>query len=91
MPVEVPPVRENTTVSPPTVRLLLAASRKVRVRVTELPLATLPAETETREFTTEGEPGFTVTVGKVDVTLDPEMVAPIDVGVPAVTPVKVAV
>jgi hypothetical protein len=90
-PVEVPPVAENATLEPPVVSKFPAASRLVRVRVTEFPEFTVAALRETVEVTSEIGPGRTCTVGDAVVTKEPPMVAWIVVAVPARTPVKVAV
>jgi hypothetical protein len=63
----------------------------VRVRVTGDPDATVADETETRDCDNEIAPGVTVKVGRVDVTAEPPIFAPIVVAEPAVVPVKVAV
>ena len=91
VPVLEPPVRPNTTLKPVVERLLPAASRARSVTVTVLPEDTVPEDTVTREFAADRLPGFTVTLGKVDVTETPPMVPPIVVAVPATTPVNVAV
>ncbi len=72
-------------------RLLLAASLACKVKVTFPPETTVAEDTETTEFTTEGAPGFTVTVGKVEEMVVPPIVAPMLVGVPETDPVKLAV
>lgn len=91
VPVLVPPVRENTTVDPPVVRLFPAASLACKVRVTLDPEATVALETEIKEVAVAMVPGVTVTVGKVVVTAVPPTVAVIVVPVPTRTPVKTAV
>jgi hypothetical protein len=90
-PVEVPPVCEKTTGVPPLVRLFPAASRAIKVRVRLFPLATVAAEAVTRDCVKDRGPGVTVTVGIAEDTGVPPMVAVIVVGVPEITPVKVAV
>ena len=91
VPVLVPPEAVKTTVAPPAVRLFPAASLAWSVSVTLLPEATVPLETLTVDVATDAGPGVTVTVGRVDVTAEPPMVAPTVVAVPATTPVNVAV
>ncbi len=81
----------NTTLAPPSVKLLPAASRACKVSVTALPDATVGADTVTTELAAEIGPGVTASVGSVEVTTTPSMVAPIVVAVPAITPVKLAV
>lgn len=90
VPVEVPPLRLNTTVAPPVVRLFPAASRACKVRVTVLPDCTVAEETETMDVAELIAPGVTVMVGMVVVTGVPPMVAAMVVAVPATRPVKVA-
>lgn len=89
-PVEVPPLRLNTTVEPPPLKAFPAASRAVKVTVMLLPDATDAFETAIVEFPGEIIPGVTVTVGLPEVTAEPAMVAVIFVAVPARTPVKIA-
>jgi hypothetical protein len=91
VPVEVPPVLENTTVAPPVEIKLLLVSRAVNVTVTAEPEATLAEETVIKELTAEIVPGFTVTVGKLEVSGDEFRVARRVVAVPETIPVKVAV
>ena len=88
-PVLVPPLWLKATVRPLTG--LPAASTACSVRVTSLPAATLPVETATVELLRDGGPGITVTVGSVEVTVSPLIVAAMVVAVPAAWPVKVAV
>lgn len=90
-PVDVPPVRVNTTVDPPAVKLFPAASFAVKLRVTVDPEETVPLETEMTDWVGEMPPGMTVTVGKLVDTEDPPMVAWSVVAVPDRTPVKVEV
>jgi hypothetical protein len=61
------------------------------VRVSVDPEATLEADTLTNEFATETGPGFTCTVGKLEVTDSESIVAVMVEAVPDVVPVKVAV
>jgi hypothetical protein len=89
VPVLVPPAAENTTVDPPVLRLLPAASLACSVSVTALPDATVPLDTLTSDPAVEIGPTVTWTVGSVLVTAAPPIVAPIVVAVPAVNPVKV--
>jgi hypothetical protein len=93
VPVLVPPEAENTTVDPPVLRLLPAASLACSVSVTALPDATVPLDTLTTDpvAAVEIAPGVTVTVGSVVVTATPPIVAPIVLALPAKTPVKIAV
>jgi hypothetical protein len=79
-------------VRPPVVKALPDESRVVRVTVTEDPEATvegLPVMA-TVDRASEAGPGVTVTVGRVDVTEAPPIVAEIVVAVPAVVPTKLA-
>ena len=87
----VPAPLVNTTVSPPVVRALLAASRTVSVSVADAPETTLADDTVTVDCASDAAPGVTVIVGSVDVTAPPPMVAPIVRAVPAVLAVNVAV
>ena len=48
-------------------------------------------KTDTSDCATETAPGFTVIVGKIDVTAEPPIVEVIVVAVPEVVPMKVAV
>jgi hypothetical protein len=91
VPFEIPPVLKNVTVKAPEVRALFAASRVVRVRVLVAPAKIEPELTVTVEFARENGPGFTVTVGKVELTGVPSINAVIVVAVPEVVPVKIAV
>ena len=91
VPVLDPPEAVKTTVEPPVVRLFPAASLACKVSVSLLPEATVGLDTLTVEVVTETGPGVTATVGSVEVTGEPPIVAPIVVAVPASTPVKVAV
>jgi hypothetical protein len=93
VPVLVPPEAEITTVAPPALRLLPAASLACSVSVTALPDATVPLDTLTTDpvAAVEIAPTVTVTVGSVVVTATPPIVAPTVLGVPARTPVKLAV
>ena len=91
VPVEVPPVLAKATVAPPVEIVLLFASRACNVRVTAEPEATLAEETVINDLTAEIVPGFTVTVGKLEVSGDEFRVARRVVAVPATTPVKVPV
>ena len=89
-PVLVPPCAVNATVSPPLVRLLPAASLARRLNVALPPEMMLGADTVTTDVLVETAPGVTAMVGRVEVTALPLIVAPTAVGVPAVTPVNVA-
>ena len=89
VPVLVPPEAENTTVAPPPLRLLPAASFAWRVRVTAAPDATVPLDADTTDVVAEIAPAVTVIVA-VDVADVPFTVAPIVVAVPASTGVKIA-
>jgi hypothetical protein len=75
VPLETPPLRENTTVCPPAVILLPAASLACSVTVIVLPETTDPLETLSELVATEIVPGFTVTVGREEVTELPSAVA----------------
>ena len=88
LPVEVPPLRVNTTVLPPTTRKLPAASFATTVKVIWLPLATFGLDTWTNDCEATAVPGVTVTVGSVVVTGVPETEAEIVAAVPETTPVK---
>ena len=90
VPVLVPPDALKTTVSPPAVRLLPAASLACKVSVIALPEATVPLAAETVEVAVEAGPGVTV-IEAVELTAFPPIVALSVVVVPAVTPVKLAV
>src|SRR5690349_6618442 len=94
VPVLVPPLWANPTVSPPDVRFMPPASLARNVSVTALPEATVPADTVTVDRVVETEPGtlpdMTAIVGEVDVTLTPLMVAPMAAGVPDAVAVNVA-
>jgi hypothetical protein len=91
VPVLVPPEAVNTTVDPPVLRLLPAASFACSVSVTALPDATVPLDTLTTDpvAAVEIAPTVTWTVGSVLVTATPPIVAPMVFAVPAVNPVKV--
>ena len=92
VPVETPPLRVNATLAPPVLRALPAASLAVRVTVVVDPELTVAEATVTTDAEAEMVPEVTVTVGKGElVTARPVTVAAIEVAVPAVTPVKVAV
>ena len=91
MPVLEPPVLEKTTVRPPDVMRLLAASLAVRVTVTDEPEATEAADAVIREFARDNDPGMTTTVGSVVVKELPLILAVKVVAEPETTPVKVAV
>ena len=75
MPVLVPPLFVNVTVSEPVVRLLPAASLALSVSVTRLPEATEPPETVSVEVLIDAGPGVTDTVGKVELSWVPPTVA----------------
>lgn len=87
----IPPDFEKTTARPPAVSVLPAASFVVKVRVSLDPEVNVPLDTLTKDCASETAPGVTVTVGKVEVTVDPPIEAEIVVAVPEVVPVKVAV
>ena len=89
VPVLVPPVAVNTTVAPPVVMLLPAASFAVSVSVIRLPEFT-EAAALTTEVAAEMAPGVTLTV-VVFVAVTVLTVAPMVVAVPDVTPVNDAV
>src|SRR5947209_2048019 len=91
VPLLTPPERVNTTVSPPVVRLLPAASLAWSVSVTALPEATVPDDRLTAEVAVETGPGVTVTDGNVEVTGELLISAPMVVAVPEATPVNDAV
>jgi hypothetical protein len=78
-------------VPPPVSKLLLFMSRARRVTVTEPPDARVVLETDTVELDAENAPTRTWTCGDDDVSADPLMVAPTKDGLPAITPVSVAV
>jgi hypothetical protein len=88
VPVDVPPVREKTTVDPPVVIKFPAASRAVKVRVISEPEITVGLETATVEVAIEIAPGLTVIVGRAVVIVEPLMVAFIVVADPESTPVN---
>lgn len=81
----------NTTVSPPPVSALLAASRAVSVSVAVVPDTTFADETVTVDRASVAAPGVTVIVGGVDVTAPALTVAPMLRAEPAVLAVNVAV
>jgi hypothetical protein len=89
VPVLVPPEAEKTTVEPPMDRLLPNASFACSVSVTALPDATVPLDTLTTDPAVEIGPTVTWTVGSVEVTATPPIVAPIVVAVPAANPANV--
>ena len=78
-------------VAPPAVRLLAFESLAWKVKVTLEPCETVDEDTVTVDCAEEIPPGSTVTVGSVDETAVPPIVAVIVVAVPGVLPVKVAV
>jgi hypothetical protein len=90
VPVLLPPPTPNPTVSPPEVRLFPAASRAWSVSVVALPELSWLAPTVMLEVTAEAVPATTVTVGSVDVTGFPPIVALMVLAVPTFTPVKLA-
>lgn len=90
VPVEDPPERVKATANPPLVRALSFASLAVKVRVEFDPEAMVLAETLMSELANENPPGVTVTVGSVEVSAEPLIVAAIVVADPAVVPVKEA-
>lgn len=90
-PVLVPPLRVNTTVDPPAVKWFPLASMACKVSVEAEPELIVAEETLTNDCDNDRAPGFTVTVGKVEVTDEALIVALMVVDVPAVIPVKVAV
>ena len=81
----------KSTVRPPVVSRLAAASRAVSVSVTAPPDATDAADTVTADCASESAPGVTVIVGLADVTAMPLIVAPNARGEPTFTARKVAV
>ena len=87
-PVEVPPLDENTTATPPVEFALPAASRVVRVNVIFCPDATVAAETEIVEVAAEGAPGTTVIVGSVVVIGVAAIAADMIVALPDTAPVN---
>lgn len=98
VPVLVPvPASEKTTVAPPVVRLVPAASLACSETVAPRPLAMVALLTVTTDVATETGPGalgggaVTVIEGSVVVTAVPLIVAAIVRAVPAVPPVNVAV
>ena len=91
VPVVEPPELPKTTVAPPTVIKLEAASRAVNVSVALLPDTTVALETARVDVAAEMAPGLTVMDGIVVLTLVPLIVAVMVVAVPARAPVKVAV
>jgi hypothetical protein len=93
VPEDVPPENPKTTVKPPEVILFPAASRARRTTWTLFPAVSvdgLPV-TVTIDCANDTTPGVTVTEGSVVVTGRVFIVAPMLVGVPEVTPVKMAV
>ena len=91
VPVEVPPVRPKTTVSPPAVKLFPAASLACKLTLILEPDPTLEAAEEMVDVMADTAPGVTDTVGNTDRTVAPFTVALTVVAVPASTPVKAAV
>ena len=91
VPVELPPERLNTTVAPPTVIELPAASLACKVSVEVPPELIVALPTNICEVAELGPPGVTVTLGAAVVTLVPPILAVIVVAEPATAPVKVAV
>ncbi len=91
LPLLVPPETVNTTVAPPVVNALPAASRACSVTVTVPPEPIVSLDTETIDVAAEIAPGVTATVGFGVVTGAALIVAPIVVAAPAITPVNEAV
>jgi hypothetical protein len=89
-PVDVPPVRENTTLLPPVVNVFPAVSWAVRVNAVVVPEAKVVVPTAMVELASDIGPGTTVRLA-VPVILLPEIVALIVVAVPERIPVKVLV
>ncbi len=87
----VPPEFEKATAAPPAVSAFPAASFACSVTAVPVPDTIEPAPTVITDVAAEITPAETVIVGSVDVTGLPLIVAPIVVGVPAATAVKVAV
>ena len=90
VPVEDPPLYENTTVAPPIETTLLLTSRAFKRNSVALPDATEELLTDNIDVVTEIGPGTTVIVGRVLVTGEPLIVALTVEAEPAVEPVKVA-
>jgi hypothetical protein len=82
-PVEVPPELLNTTPAPPALIVLLAASFAMSVTTVEAPLSTVSLATVITEFAALIGPAVTVTVGRVELTALPPIVAPTVVADPA--------
>ena len=90
VPVLDPPDLLNSIVALPPVIRFEFASLAVRVKVA-FELDAMVAElTVTTDVAAEMAPGMTVTVGGVDVTGDPPIVAEIVVGLPEIMPVNMA-
>jgi hypothetical protein len=90
-PVEVPPLAVKATALPPTLIVFPAASFACRVSVIVPPEAIVVADAVMSEFAKLGTPGVTVIFGMDVPTEAPAMVAVTVAGVPASTPVKLAV
>ena len=90
LPLLVPATIENVTVAPPVVTAFPFASFTARVTVACEPALKLAMEIETKESFTEAAPGTTVIVGSALVTAVPPAETVTVDGVPARTPVKVA-
>jgi hypothetical protein len=71
----VPPVAVNTTTAPPVTRLFPTASFACNVSVAGAPESSTESDTVMNDVADEIAPGVTVTVGRVDVTGLPLMVA----------------
>ena len=85
----VPPVLLNTTVNPPEVIALPAASRGLNLTIVVDPLDTVDDKVATVDWLSEGAPGVTAS-NWVLLTPPPFKVALIVVAVPALIPVKLA-
>ncbi len=82
-PVLTPPEQaESTTVLPPVVRSFPESSLTCRSSTTVPPATTVPRHGHRRPSSRSAFPGFTVTVGSVEVTATPPIVAPMVVVVP---------
>jgi hypothetical protein len=90
VPVLVPPATTNCTARPPLPSSFPMASAVTSVNVAWAPATTVRGSTVTDDVMGETGPGTTSIVGSGWVTGSPSTVAPIVVGVPAATPVKLA-
>ena len=75
VPVLVPPLAVKTTVAPPAVRVLPAASFACSVRVTVAPAVTLLADTLSRERAADAGPGVPVALKVTGLPVSPATVA----------------